>query len=100
MITNVEILQNLTAVCFQSYNCNKKVCVWLIENISKGDSGGPMICNRGKLTGIVSRGPKVCGQNSEIAGIYTNIGFYRKWINSKIKKRKIKQRKSRRSIKQ
>ena len=72
----------------------------MIENISKGDSGGPMICNRGKLTGIVSRGPKLCGQNMDIAGIYTNIGFYRKWINSKIRKRKVKENKSKRSKKQ
>ena len=71
-----------------------------MENISQGDSGGPIICNQGKLTGIVSQGTQICGQNVEIAGIYTNIGFYRKWINSKIKKRKVKERKSRRSKKQ
>ena len=49
----------------------------------QGDSGGPLICRGGKISGIVSYGPSECGT---APGIYTNVGFYRKWILKNMKK--------------
>ena len=46
----------------------------------QGDSGSPLVCNK-KLTGIVSFGPaKDCGKDNKHPGVYTNVGFFKKWI--------------------
>ena len=50
----------------------------------QGDSGGPLIDpNTGSLLGIVSFGPRQCGAPDKSFGAYTNVFFYRDWINSK-----------------
>ncbi|XP_039443005.1 CLIP domain-containing serine protease B8-like [Culex pipiens pallens] len=49
-----------------------------------GDSGSPLMffdrrASVWKLSGIVSRGPSVCGK-SDLPGIYTNVVKYLRWI--------------------
>ena len=50
--------------------------------IVEGDSGGPAIDyhnNTAYLAGIVSFGPKSCGQ-AAIPSVYTRISYYIDWI--------------------
>lgn len=44
-----------------------------------GDSGGPFVCN-GELGGVVSTGLFCARFHSP--GIYTDVAFYRPWIES------------------
>lgn len=49
-----------------------------------GDSGSPLMyfdrrASAWRLSGIVSRGPSVCGK-SDLPGIYTNVVKYLRWI--------------------
>ena len=54
----------------------------------QGDSGSPLICNK-KLTGIVSFGPaKDCGQDNRHPGVYTNVGFFKNWIEKLLSRHK------------
>ncbi|XP_050396676.1 trypsin alpha-4 [Patella vulgata] len=55
------------------------------KDACKGDSGGPLMCmvgNKYTLFGIVSSG-RGCADAGE-AGFYTNIPYYRNWINSQL----------------
>ena len=48
----------------------------------KGDSGGPLMCERdGKwyLSGVVSWGPILCGKKPSV---FTNVAEYTKWIGN------------------
>ena len=45
----------------------------------QGDSGNPIICRRNKVAGILSSGGTPC-DNPRHPIIFTNIGFYNKWI--------------------
>jgi len=57
-----------------------------ISNRFQGDSGGPLmffIKNQYYLMGIVSRGPKICGEPG-YPGIYTRVSYFMDWIVGKI----------------
>ena len=66
-------------------------CDFLIHNYRikfgyfQGDSGGPLICRSNKVAGILSRGGEPC-DNPAHPPKFTNIGFYKKWINEKLRK--------------
>jgi len=57
-----------------------------IPNLFQGDSGGPLmflIENQYYLMGIVSSGPKICGEPGH-PGIYTRVPSYIDWIIKKL----------------
>ncbi|XP_043471018.1 trypsin-1-like [Leptopilina heterotoma] len=63
---------------------NGMICAGYIQgerDACQGDSGGGMVC-KNRLTGIVSGG-EGCARPRK-PGIYTDVYFYRKWINSAI----------------
>lgn len=77
-------------VCATSYRkiCNVtigQICAGFINQGEKDacqkDSGGPLTIN-GILAGIVSKG-RGCGR-AYYPGIYTEVAFYKTWINKKI----------------
>jgi len=52
------------------------------KSLFQGDSGGPMmffIKNQYYLMGVVSRGPKLCGEPG-YPGIYTRVSCFTDWI--------------------
>lgn len=53
-----------------------------VSNVCTGDSGGCLICHN-TLVGLVSWGPEKCGKDN-LPTVYTNVGFYHEWINSKM----------------
>lgn len=74
---------------------NSQVCAGGIkgEDSCRGDSGGPLMTSAfdqssGKrywyLVGVVSFGPTPCGQEGW-PGVYTRIGSYVDWIESKLR---------------
>ena len=55
----------------------------------QGDSGSPLLCNK-KLSGIVSFGPaKNCGQDHRYPGVYTNVVFFKNWIEKTLSHLKL-----------
>ncbi|XP_039764499.1 phenoloxidase-activating enzyme-like isoform X1 [Pararge aegeria] len=83
--------------CQPSYNVAKrKVELWNGQicaggqkgkDSCKGDSGGPLMSDNGRLydiVGIVSFGPTPCGMEN-VPGVYTKVYEYLPWIRSKIK---------------
>lgn len=57
------------------------------QDTCNGDSGGPLMKQIGEqarfyVTGVVSFGPKVCGE--KLPGVYTKVEYYYKWIAQKI----------------
>lgn len=76
MIVNLNILVLSEQQFFLSaYNPRENYFI----NIFQGDSGGGMVCN-GILTGIVSGG-QGCAL-PRLPGVYSNIFYYRDWIQS------------------
>jgi len=59
------------------------VCSLLLFRLPTGDSGGPLITNTNqpKLVGVVSWGPRTCGQ-SNTAGAYSRVSAAYQWIRS------------------
>ena len=51
----------------------------------QGDSGGPIVCKKGIIAGIIVRGSIPCN-NPKFPQVFTNIGFYRNWIDKTIQK--------------
>ncbi|GFG30450.1 hypothetical protein Cfor_06734, partial [Coptotermes formosanus] len=51
-----------------------------------GDSGGPLQCG-GLLTGVMSGGGQKCA-STEHPDVYTDVAYYKKWINRQISKGK------------
>lgn len=56
-----------------------------------GDSGGPLVVGK-KLAGVVSRGDQQCGRKYSPA-YYTSVAYYRDWIRTNIKPKKVKKTK-------
>ncbi|XP_062454688.1 kallikrein-15-like [Rhea pennata] len=50
----------------------------------QGDSGGPLMCD-GRLQGIVSWGPGICGDPQK-PGVYVNICKYIRWIQDTMRR--------------
>lgn len=50
------------------------------EDACYGDSGGPLV-SKGVIIGVVSFAYR-CGAR-DVPGVYTNVGFFRKWIKEK-----------------
>ena len=62
---------------------------WLDQDSCSGDSGGPLMVQKGEgepmyLRGIVSFGTRKCGKG--FPGVYTNIEYYIDWIKANLKK--------------
>ncbi|XP_077318866.1 granzyme A-like [Lithobates pipiens] len=56
------------------------------KDVCRGDSGGPLICKK-MFRGIVSFGPKLCG-NPELPSVYTFLTKdHNNWIKKEIKKK-------------
>jgi secreted trypsin-like serine protease len=56
-------------------------------HIFKGDSGGPLMLpieNQYYLMGIVSYGPKICGEPGH-PGVYTRVSYFVDWITMKLR---------------
>ncbi len=54
----------------------------------QGDSGGPLftITKIPVLVGIVSYAKNYCGVNNPAPVLFTNVGYFRNWINESVKK--------------
>ncbi|XP_023950486.2 phenoloxidase-activating enzyme [Bicyclus anynana] len=83
--------------CQPSYNVAKrKVELWNGQicaggqkgkDSCKGDSGGPLMLDNGRLyevVGVVSFGPTPCGMEN-VPGVYTKVYEYMPWIRSQMK---------------
>ncbi|XP_040195305.1 granzyme A-like [Rana temporaria] len=56
------------------------------KDVCRGDSGGPLICKK-MFRGIVSFGPRICG-NPELPSVYTFLTKdYNNWIKKEINKK-------------
>ncbi|XP_038061460.1 chymotrypsin A-like [Patiria miniata] len=80
---------------YGSYISKKMICAGYLEgdrraDTCKGDSGGPLICQRGgvwKLFGVTSWGDNTfCNPSptDAVPGVYTRVDRYRSWIQSRI----------------
>lgn len=80
---------------YGSYISKKMVCAGYLEGAQradtcKGDSGGPLICQRDgkwKLFGVTSWGDNTfCNPSptDSVPGVYTRVDRYRNWIRSRI----------------
>ncbi|XP_014089639.2 trypsin-1 [Bactrocera oleae] len=84
MMANVSIIQQ--NICRNSYGSGiveGMLCAGYLAggtDSCQGDSGGPLVCNN-ELVGIVSWG-NGCAQRG-YPGIYTNVSYYRNWIDSR-----------------
>ncbi|NWQ92288.1 KLK8 protein, partial [Burhinus bistriatus] len=50
----------------------------------QGDSGGPLMCD-GRLQGIVSWGPGICGDPKK-PGVYVNLCKYTRWLQDTMRR--------------
>ncbi|KRF79514.1 trypsin delta [Drosophila virilis] len=70
------------------YISRQMICAALnSHDACQGDSGGPLV-SRKQLVGIVSWG-KGCASKG-FPGVYTNVAYYSRWLNSEIPKLDIK----------
>ena len=90
LLSNYECKQ-----AYGTYISKKMVCAGYLEgeqrtDTCKGDSGGPLICQRDgvwKLFGVTSWGDNTfCNPSptDAVPGVYTRVDRYRNWIQSRI----------------
>ncbi|XP_064557449.1 kallikrein-7-like, partial [Zonotrichia leucophrys gambelii] len=83
--SQVRIVPELTCRCVPKPRSRADTCqVCVTEPRSRadtcqGDSGGPLMCN-GRLQGITSWGPGVCGDPHK-PGVYVNLCRYGRWLH-------------------